>query len=454
MSDMIENGSSGEVRPLPLSESHDEFLELCAIATTGSLSAEERQRLREHLPNCPDCRETIAQYEAVIAKAIAPLASDPSTLDLSDHSAHWSLQEAEAALFARLKREEVAPRIEAGEETPPAPEFPRLLKIKTSPGDVVWRHVWWQYAAGLLLVAALGFSVYRIGIRRGAETAQYSRPEVIPPARPSVISQPDQPANRVDPANGGTHRNDKEMAELRAQLDDKSAEISRLTAQQLQLEKDLSDTEVDRTRLAQDRAEVARQLELAQANLRVIQQKLDSATGQGSQDAARMVALQDRITELTSSLHERDQEVTREEELLEHDRDIRDLMGSRDLYIAEVYDVAKTGDTQKPFGRVFYTKGKSLIFYAYDLDQQPGIQSASTFQAWGRRGPEREQAVNLGIFYQDNANKKRWVLKSNNSKTLAQIDAVFVTVEPSGGSSHPSGKSLLFAYLRIEPNHP
>jgi hypothetical protein len=160
------------------------------------------------------------------------------------------------------------------------------------------------------------------------------------------------------------------------------------------------------------------------------------------------------VDELTESLHKRDEEVARERELLDHDRDIRELMGSRELYIAEVYDVAKTGDTQKPFGRVFYTSGKSLIFYAYDLDQQPGIERTSAFQAWGRRGPDRDHAVNLGILYQDNANKKRWVLKSDNPRTLAQIDAVFVTVEPNGGSSHPSGQPFLFAYLRIQPNHP
>jgi hypothetical protein len=129
-------------------------------------------------------------------------------------------------------------------------------------------------------------------------------------------------------------------------------------------------------------------------------------------------------------------------------------MGSRNLYIAEVYDVAKNGNTQRPFGRVFYTKGKSLIFYAYDLDQQPGLRGANAFQAWGRRGADQANAVNLGILYVDNAAKKRWVLKDDNPKTLANIDAVFVTVEPDGGSNHPSGKPLLFAYLRVEPNHP
>jgi len=72
----------------------------------------------------------------------------------------------------------------------------------------------------------------------------------------------------------------------------------------------------------------------------------------------------------------------------------------------------------------------------------------------GRRGPDRSQALNLGIFYQDNATKKRWVLKFNDPKTLAQIDAVFVTVEPGSGSRKPSGKPLLFAYLKMDANHP
>src|SRR6202034_861617 len=111
-------------------------------------------------------------------------------------------------------------------------------------------------------------------------------------------------------------------------------------------------------------------------------------------------ALQTKVDELTQlardrerALDEQQVAIAKQQVLLDHDRDIRELMGARDLYIAEVYDVAKTGDTQKPFGRVFYTKGKSLIFYAYDLDQQPGLKSASTFQAWGRRGPDRQQAV-------------------------------------------------------------
>jgi anti-sigma-K factor RskA len=45
-------------------------------------------------------------------------------------------------------------------------------------------------------------------------------------------------------------------------------------------------------------------------------------------------------------------------------------------------------------------------------------------------------------------------LRFDNSQTLSQIDAVFVTVEPHGGSRKPTGKPFLFATLRKEANHP
>jgi hypothetical protein len=181
---------------------------------------------------------------------------------------------------------------------------------------------------------------------------------------------------------------------------------------------------------------------------------LDSLERQSSEDKQRATTLEAKVSDLTRLLQDREATLDQQQELLAHDRDIRELMGARDLYVAEVFDVERTGETKKAYGRVFYTKGKSLIFYAYDLDQQAGVKNASTFQAWGRRGPDWQQALSLGIFYVDNASKKRWVLRFDDPKALAQIDAVFVTVEPNGGSHKPSKKPLLFAYLHIDPNHP
>jgi hypothetical protein len=50
--------------------------------------------------------------------------------------------------------------------------------------------------------------------------------------------------------------------------------------------------------------------------------------------------------------------------------------------------------------------------------------------------------------------KKRWVMKLHDPNVLAQIDAVFVTIEPNSGSRKPGENRLLFAYLKVEPNHP
>jgi hypothetical protein len=56
--------------------------------------------------------------------------------------------------------------------------------------------------------------------------------------------------------------------------------------------------------------------------------------------------------------------------------------------------------------------------------------------------------------YADNSTNKRWVLRFDDPKALAQINAVFVTVELNGESRVPQGKQVLFAYLKEEPNHP
>jgi hypothetical protein len=58
------------------------------------------------------------------------------------------------------------------------------------------------------------------------------------------------------------------------------------------------------------------------------------------------------------------------------------------------------------------------------------------------------------MLYEDSLSKKRWILKFSDKKTLDQIDAVFVTLEPQGGSDRPTGKPLLFAYLKAAANHP
>ena len=427
---------------------HDEFLELCAVSTSGQLTGQEQKRLQEHLAVCLSCRQAMKQYEEVVSRTIPALAPDPGGME-SDSS--WSQEQAEAAFFQRLTLENElgTDRREADED----PASKALGKVPLSASQVTWRNVWTLYAAGVLLLVALCISAYQVGIRRSGRAAEVSFP-----ATQDNHSAVEQQVNGVEHERAGLRlqieRRDTEISTLRRELEQQSAEMDRMKVAQNQLAADLHNGQSGRQDLLHERSDLSQKLEAAQAKTQGLQGTLDSLDRQSSQDKQRAAALENKITDLARVMHDRETTIDQQQELLTHDRDIRELMGARDLYIAEVYDVARDGQTKKPYGRVFYTKGKSLIFYAYDLDQQTEVKTASTFQAWGRRGPDRQQALNLGVFYEDSASKKRWVLRFDDPKMLAQIDAVFVTVEPNGGSQKPSTKPLLFAYLRIDPNHP
>jgi hypothetical protein len=434
---------------LSLTEPHDEFLELCAVSTSGQLTEEEQKRLHEHLAICQSCREALRQYEAVVGQAIPAIAANEES-KAAESEPYWSQEEAEKAFFKRLAQEEK--REPENLRSAGAPSVPhRLLPLSNG---VAWPQVWILYAAGVLLFLTVGFYAYRVSVHHSSDVAQQPPPRLHAQDEVSLEEQLSDAGHEREIANAQIKQRDKTIADLRHQLAGQSVEINQMKAAQERLESDLHAGDTSRQDLTQQRADLAQKLDAAQGYSRALQENLNSLAQQSAQDAARAKASEAKANDLTHLLQDRETSLEQQEKLLSHDRDIRELMGARDLYIAEVYDVAGTGETKKPYGRLFYTRGKWLVFYAYDLDQQTEAKKVNTFQAWGRRGPDREEAINLGIFYEDNASGKRWILRCDDPKTLAQIDGVFVTVEPNGGSHKPSGKSLLFAYLRIDPNHP
>ena len=432
-------------------EPHDEFLELCALSTSGELTEVEQTKLDEHLSVCSACREAIKHYKSLVVHTIPAIAAE-QTPETIDPGPNWSQQRAEAALLNRMAQEAREKKTNVGEPgNKSSSETRRAIPFS---GGSTWRNVWTMYAAGVVLAIALGISLYQVGMRRGVDTAKATLP---PPAQQDLIpleAQVSDAAHDRAMALAQVAQRDSRIAELRRQLEKQSAELAQMKAAQDQLASDLRNSNAGKDDLAKREAELEAKLAAAQSNVQTSQQKLDRLLKQSSDGQARVTELTANVNALTKELNDRNEALKQRDELLAKDRDIRELIGARDLHVAEVYDVARTGETQKPYGRVFFTQGKSLIFYAYDLDQEPEVKDASTFQAWGRRGPDWGHALPLGLFYQDNASKKRWVVKLDDPKTLAGIDAVFVTVEPHGGSHKPSGKPLLFAYLKSEPNHP
>jgi DNA repair exonuclease SbcCD ATPase subunit len=433
---------------------HDEFLELCAVSTSGQLSEEEQNRLKQHLVICPACREALREYESIVHDTIPAIGAEQSSR--IDAGPGFSQSKAEKAFFERLAKEERRqPGLDKKNGVPST--FRRALPIAP---ESTWRHVWMLYAAGILLFITLCLSAYWVGVRHGTDVAkstpppQSSRVQVATENPASLEEQLSDAAHERELARSQIAQRDKALADVRRQFEQQSAEIGRMKEAQDKLQATVQSDQAGKQDLVHDRTELDRKLEAAQAESQSLQQQVNSLAQQSSAETSQAKSLGSKVEDLTRLLEDREKALNQQDELLAHDRDIREVMGARNLYIAEVYDTDEKGAARKPYGRVFYTKEKSLIFYAYDLDQQQSKNHAPTFQAWGRRGPDFKQAVNLGIFYEDNASKKRWVLKSEDPKTLAQIDAVFVTVEPHGGSDKPSGKPLLFAYLRVNPNHP
>jgi hypothetical protein len=452
---MIRGLSTLGAGALSQSEPHDEFLELCAASTTGELSDDEQKRLKQHLAVCPSCREVLRQYESIVSNVIPAVAAseDPENVPTTGE---WSQENAEKALLERLGREE-KDRVDKTDRRNRSSYFPhRILPFSS---ESTWRNVWMLYAAGILLVVAVGFFTYRVGMRRAIDVVKAPPPsqprqQESRSAQASLEEQLSDAGHDREVARAEVAQRDKLITDLRRQLARQSAEINELKAAETHLESNLRAGDATKQDLSEQKAALAQKLKSAEDNSHSLEEKLDSLARQSGQDAARAKSSESKVNELTQQLQEQQAAVEQRDEMLAKDRDIRELMGARDLYMTEIYDVAGTGETRKPYGRLFYTRGKSLIFYAYDLDEHTGLKRAATFQAWGRRGPDVQHAVNLGIFYEDNETKKRWILKCNDPKTLAQIDGVFVTVEPKGGSHKPTSKRLLFASLEIEPNHP
>jgi anti-sigma-K factor RskA len=430
---------------------HEEFLELCAVSTSGSLTAEEEKKLQEHLAVCSECREAMKQFETVVDQGIPTLAPElASESPCEDPS--FSQEAAETSFFKRLSEEEEKSRSRAGDAEPwLSPLVVRRSRNFRRRFDRY--HLWLPMAAGLVLCTSLGILTYRMGKHRGVDVARLEQGSV--PPVPGISREALEAVRRDrDAAEAKLAERDKAISELRREITEELSENAKFKATESGQQAALQASEGEKRQLAQERDGFAQQVAAAQAALQASEKRLDVLERERSEDVLHAASLEAKVAELSGTVKDQERTTGEQQDLLAKDRDIRELMGARDLYITEVYDVARTGETQKAFGRVFYTKGKSLVFYAYDLNDQPGLKEASTFEAWGRRGPDWTQAFKLGVFYEDNVSKRRWVLKSSDKKTLDQIDAVFVTVEPHGGSERPTGKPLLFAYLKVAPNHP
>jgi predicted nuclease with TOPRIM domain len=435
---------------------HERYFELCALATSGSLQDKEWSQLKAHLPECVECRKLVQEYREMGRTGMALLMPEvePETLPADQES--WSVENAREELFARIAR---------GESTV---EYRPHLRVEL-PSRQTWIQQWFsrfsiqlalRFAAAVVLVALMIIYSFRLGAR-GTEALANHRAESFTADLISVRNQLNHIAEERSTLDDQVRAQSSELQRVSQQLQTQTADTERWKALQHKTAEDLQQQSAAVALLqAQYNSGVAQlnalnlKLQDSEAALQATQKKYVALSEEHSTKDLRVADLEAEVSALYSRINKANSAVEQQDRFLSADRDIRELMGARKLYIADVFDVDENGKTRKPYGRVFYTTGKSLIFYAFDLDRETHVKNPGAFQAWGRHGLGDARPLNMGIFYLDNIANKRWVLRFDNPDALAQVDAVFVTVEPPGGSSQPKGKQLLFASLHTAPNHP
>ena len=105
-----------------------------------------------------------------------------------------------------------------------------------------WNTVWLPFAAAILLAATLGIYAYRVGVRRGGENAPAPQRAIEQPSAP-LQQQISDAAHDREVLLAQMAERDKMIANLRRQVEDQSAEITKLKDAQAALQSALEDSE-------------------------------------------------------------------------------------------------------------------------------------------------------------------------------------------------------------------
>jgi DNA repair exonuclease SbcCD ATPase subunit len=421
---------------------HEKYRELVAMAATGQLSALEHEELQSHLAACSDCRAELAGYEDLAFQylpVMLPEAQDSLPINSDDFLLRPSARNGQGALKQKQRSRSSSswPTISPFYRYAPPIAACTLLAAGVF-GVAAWQTRQKIEIQATALAAASG--------KNAQLNEQIARLQAGHAETSSVFQ------SKLSESSQENARLSEQVKALTQQLASASARVQDLLNQ---VDSDQGRESSLSTKLKDDEQKIAQlgsDLQAART------ERNERASVNNSNDATELERQKGHLKELETSLAAESESIERERKLLAADRDIRDLMGARNLHILDVFDLEGNGQPRKAFGRVFYTEGKSLIFYAFDLGKDKKKHASSmmdaSFQAWGAQEYNHQFSQNLGIFYQDDQKDNRWVLKFTDPSVLAEINYVFVTLEPTGGSKKPTGPKLLYAYLNSGINHP
>jgi anti-sigma factor RsiW len=404
---------------------HGHFEELCAAVAGGLGSAEEFRELENHLQSCEECRDRFGDF-AQIGAGILSAKKGPE-------------RRPPAGMTTRFVERAISEGIPLRRPT-------RFLPTWASRHPLAW-------AGGL--AAAIVMAVLAVGdLQRIARFVHPQNNEAAAHAPISVSPRSDAgPVDRDASNNAATRlqaalsaaisdrqRLTQAVADLDDQIKAKTAHDGDLTAQIAALQSQLDQLKQQAAAKDAQIADLGTQLQRRQAA--------------NSDQIASLAESQIQIRSLRDQLDAQNATLREQRQLLVAGSQARDLIIARNLHIIDVHDNNGEGERQRAFGRIFYTEGKQIVFYAYDLDSAARLKKQVAFYVWGGRLGDEHAVRNLGIFRSEDPGAGRWVLTFDDPHVLAQINTVFVTAESKKNVEHPDGKQILFAYLGDKANHP
>ena len=409
---------------------HDQFEELSALAAAGEISHEDWQILKAHLDECASCRGVFA--------------------DVGQIQSEWLPEHPDFEITRKLNEDLRLRKAILKRVTKSGAHFSKVALTRSESSEFSFslraaaRRPWFS-AVAVMTVLILSVGIVLRKAWRDSAFERNSAASVAAVAKERAITlkaKVEEPAKQTEAAlRMALKASEDQQERLRQQLEEAQKRADALGR-----------NNYDGNRLL---ADLRQQLDTARAAQAKAEAELVNLQSERSTSEAVALFQEREIQTLSQKITEQSSRVDRERELLSAGREIRDLIAARNLHIIDVYDTDSRGKTRKAFGRVFYTEGRSLVFYAYDLSDQHPENNKFAFYVWGKRDSVPQLARNLGAMAKDDPNQKRWVLTVTDPNVLAEIDSVFVTLEPSGqAGEHPSGKRLLTAFLGTAPNHP
>ncbi|MFT4111309.1 anti-sigma factor domain-containing protein [Silvibacterium sp.] len=410
---------------------HEQFVALCALYYSDEITEEEWALLQVHMAYCEPCKQRFLDYQKLATDVIPMMAAAAAA---SDHDGILN----ETSEDQRLAAEQLINNLE---------DLPQIQET-TKKKRLIFPQLGLTLAACSLGCLAL-VSVYLLRTKGLSSSRALQSPTPANTVAPYDASTTDQQMLRQDRA---------EIQNLHQQLSMIRNSFAHLVTKDQTSQHQILNDEIQIKQLTAELDSLSEQFTASQNESQILREHLLSSAADANQNLLKIASLETKLRDVdaalddaNTALNERERMLALDRDFLAHDRDVRDVISARDLYIADVYDSTESGRYAKPFARIFYTRDRSLIFYGFDLEKQSGLKQDASFQVWGSGSDQKP--VSLGLLYQDD-NHNRWVMRFNDSKTLARLNMVFVTIEPPGGSRKPTGKQMLRALLQMPPNHP